>query len=55
MTAVPNEGEFTYEQAYTILAKEEHLDRPTAEEIIEWLYMQGHLYEVEGKLQLTDH
>jgi hypothetical protein len=51
---LPDESELTYEQAYTILDEEEDLRRPTAEDIIERLYMNGHLYEVEGKLRLTD-
>ena len=48
-------GELTYEQAYAILNDEEDLERPAAEDIIERLYMKGHLYEVEGKLRLTDY
>lgn len=51
---LPDESELTYEQAYTILDEEDDLRRPTAENIIERLYMNGHLYEVEGKLRLTD-
>ncbi|WP_227380612.1 hypothetical protein [Haladaptatus halobius] len=51
--AVPSEGEFTYEEAYAVLAEEEDLERPAAEDIIERLYMEGHLYEVEGKLRFT--
>ncbi|GAA0260915.1 hypothetical protein ACFFQF_27320 [Haladaptatus pallidirubidus] len=43
-----------YEQAYTILYEEEDLNQPAAEDIIERLYMRGYLYEVEGKLRLTD-
>ncbi|WP_266083203.1 hypothetical protein [Haladaptatus caseinilyticus] len=53
--ALPEEGEFTYEQAYTVLAENEELGRPAAEDIIERLYNKGHLYEVEGKLRLTDY
>jgi hypothetical protein len=52
---LPSKGELTYEQAYAILKKEENLERPAAEDIIERLYMKGHLYEVEGKLRLTDY
>ena len=51
---LPSERELTYEQAYAILKEEENLKRPAAEDIIERLYMNGHLYEVEGKLRLTD-
>ncbi|WP_458191228.1 hypothetical protein [Haladaptatus sp. NG-WS-4] len=52
---LPDEGELTYEQAYTILYEEEDLERPAAEDIIKRLYNKGHLYEVEGKLRLTDY
>ena len=52
---LPDESELTYEQAYSILNEEEDLDQPAAEDIIERLYMNGHLYEVEGKLRLTDY
>ncbi|WP_227379888.1 hypothetical protein [Haladaptatus halobius] len=52
---LPDEGELTYEHAYTILKEEEELERPAAEDIIERLYMKGHLYEVEEKLRLTDY
>ena len=48
-------GELTYEQAYAVLAEKEDLERPTAEDIIDRLYNKGHLYEVEGKLRLTDY
>ena len=51
---LPSERELTYEQAYAILKEEENLERPAAEDIIERLYMNGHLYEVDGKLRLTD-
>ncbi|WP_423747463.1 hypothetical protein V5735_23155 (plasmid) [Haladaptatus sp. SPP-AMP-3] len=54
-TALPDESELTYEQAYAILKDEEDLERPAAEDIVERLYMKGHLYEVEGKLRLTDY
>ncbi len=54
-SAVPNDGEITYEDAYDVLAQEENLQQPAAEDIIERLYMRGHLYEVEGKLRLTDY
>ena len=54
-TALPDAGELTYEQAYAILNDEEDLERPAAEDIIERLYMKGHLYEVDGKLRLTDY
>ncbi|GAA0250970.1 hypothetical protein ACFFQF_22155 [Haladaptatus pallidirubidus] len=53
--ALPDEGELTYEQAYAILEEQEGLEQPAAEDIIERLYMKGHLYEVEGKLRLTDY
>ncbi|WP_231188923.1 hypothetical protein [Haladaptatus sp. DYF46] len=52
---LPDENELTYEHAYTILNEEEDLDQPAAEDIIERLYMRGHLYEVEGELRLTDY
>ncbi|WP_227380948.1 hypothetical protein [Haladaptatus halobius] len=52
---LPDEGELTYEQAYAILKEDEDLERPAAEDIVERLYMKGHLYEVEGKLRLTDY
>jgi hypothetical protein len=52
---LPDVGELTYEQAYATLKEEEDLERPAAEDIIERLYMKGHLYEVEGKLRLTDY
>jgi hypothetical protein len=52
---LPEERELTYEHAYTILNEEEGLGRPAAEDIIERLYNKGHLYEVEGKLRLTDY
>jgi hypothetical protein len=51
---LPDEGELTYERAYSILDEEEDLERPAAEDIVERLYMKGHLYEVEGRLRLTD-
>ncbi|GAA0252900.1 hypothetical protein ACFFQF_33400 [Haladaptatus pallidirubidus] len=53
--ALPDERELTYEQAYVVLAEEEDLERPAAEDIIERLYNKGHVYEVEGKLRLTDY
>ena len=52
---LPDERELTYEHAYAILKEEEDLERPAAEDIIERLYMKGHLYEVEGKIRLTDY
>ena len=54
-SAIPPGGELTYEQAYAVLAEKEDLERPAAEDIIERLYNKGHLYEVEGKLRLTDY
>jgi hypothetical protein len=54
-SAAPNDGELTYEHAYDILTQEEDLGQPAAEDIIERLYMRGHLYEVEGKLRFTDY
>lgn len=54
VSEVPTDGEFTNKQAYAVLADKEDLEQPAAEDIIERLYMQGHLYEVEGKLRLTD-
>ncbi|WP_423743129.1 hypothetical protein V5735_00245 (plasmid) [Haladaptatus sp. SPP-AMP-3] len=53
--ALPSEGELTYKDAYAVLAQEEDLQQPAAEDIIERLYMRGHLYEVDGKLRLTDY
>jgi hypothetical protein len=53
--ALPSEGELTYEQAYATLEDHEELKQPAAEDIIERLYMRGHIYEVEGKIRLTDH
>ncbi|WP_227377892.1 hypothetical protein [Haladaptatus halobius] len=52
---LPDEGELTYEHAHAILKEEEDLERPAAKDIIERLYMKGHLYEVERKLRLTDY
>ncbi|MCO8244712.1 hypothetical protein [Haladaptatus sp. AB643] len=54
-STIPPGGELTYEQAYAVLAEKEDLERPAAEDIIERLYMKGHLYEVEEKLRLTDY
>ncbi|MFC6764642.1 hypothetical protein [Natrinema soli] len=54
-TAIPPGGELTYEQAYAVLAEEEDLGEPAAKDIIEKLYNKGRLYEVEGKLRLTDY
>lgn len=51
---LPEEGKLTYQQAYAILNEQEDLERPAAEDIIEWLYMRGHIYEVEGKIRITD-
>jgi hypothetical protein len=50
----PDEGELTYDEAYTILKEEEDIERPAAKDIVERLYMKGYLYEVEGKIRLTD-
>ncbi|WP_227379525.1 hypothetical protein [Haladaptatus halobius] len=52
---LPEEREFTYKQAYAILKEEEDLGESAAEDIIERLYMKGHLYEVEEKLRITDY
>ncbi|WP_227357256.1 hypothetical protein [Haladaptatus salinisoli] len=52
---LPAEGELTYDEAYAVLNEREDLGRPAAEDIVERLYMKGHLYEVEGKLRLTDY
>jgi hypothetical protein len=52
---LPSEGELSYEHAYAILKDHEELARPAAEDIIERLYMRGHIYEVEGKIRLTDY
>ncbi|WP_266081466.1 hypothetical protein [Haladaptatus caseinilyticus] len=52
---LPSEGKLTYEQAYAILNDSEELEQSAAEAIIERLYLRGHIYEVEGKLRLTDH
>ncbi|WP_084157180.1 hypothetical protein [Haladaptatus cibarius] len=54
-STIPPGDELTYEQAYAVLAEKEDLERPTAEDIIERLYNKGHVYEVEGKLRLTDY
>jgi hypothetical protein len=54
-SAVPTNGDLTYEDAYDVLAQEEDLQQPAAEDIIERLYMRGHVYEVDGKLRLTDY
>ncbi len=54
-SAIPPGGEITYEQAYAVLAEKEDLERPAAEDIIERLYNKGHVYEVEGKLRLTEY
>ncbi|WP_433633716.1 hypothetical protein [Halomicrococcus sp. NG-SE-24] len=52
--AIPaNEG-FSYERAYTILAEEEDLSHPGADDTIERLLLRGHLYEVDGELRLTE-
>jgi hypothetical protein len=53
--SLPEERELTYEQAYSILDDEEDLGRPSAEDIIERLHDKGHIYEVEGKIRLTDY
>jgi len=52
---LPDEAELTYEDAYAILKEEENLERPAAEDITERLYNKGHVYEVEGKIRLTDY
>ncbi|WP_227357278.1 hypothetical protein [Haladaptatus salinisoli] len=54
-STIPPGGELTYEQAYTVLAEKEDLERPAAKDIIERLYNKGHLYEVDGNLRLTDY
>ena len=54
-SALPDEGELTYEQAYAILKEEEDLGQPAADDIVERLHNKGHLYEVEGNLRLTDY
>jgi len=46
--ALPDERELTYERAYSILYAEEDLERPAVEDIVERLYMKGHLYEIGG-------
>ena len=53
--ALPSEGELTYEHAYAILKEQEELEQPAAEDIVERLYMRGYIYEVEGKIRLTDY
>ncbi|WP_266080652.1 hypothetical protein [Haladaptatus caseinilyticus] len=55
VSELPDEGEFTHEQAYGILEEKEDLGRSGAQDIIERLHNNGHLYEVEGKLRLTDY
>ncbi|MFH5802388.1 hypothetical protein [Haladaptatus sp. CMAA 1911] len=54
-SAVSNDSELTYQYAYEVLTQEEDLNRAAAEDIIEQLYLRGHLYEVEGTLRLTDY
>ncbi|WP_266081169.1 hypothetical protein [Haladaptatus caseinilyticus] len=51
----PAAEEVSYEQAYSILEKEVELNRPGATDIVERLYNKGYLYEVKGKLRLTDY
>ncbi|WP_433632873.1 hypothetical protein [Halomicrococcus sp. NG-SE-24] len=52
--AIPaNEG-FSYDRAYTILAEEEDLSQPAADDTIERLLLRGHLYEVDGQLRITE-
>ncbi|RBI59497.1 hypothetical protein DMJ13_23130 [halophilic archaeon] len=53
-TAVPPNESFSYGHAYTILAEEEDLSQPAADDIIERLLLRGHLYEVDGELRLTE-
>ncbi len=54
-STIPPGGELTDEQAYAVLAEKEDIERPAAEDIIERLYNKGHVYEVKGKLRLTDY
>lgn len=53
-SAVPNDGELTYGDAYEVQAQEDDLQQPAAADIIERLHMHGHLYEVEDGFHLTD-
>ena len=52
--AVPTNESFSYDRAYTILANEENLSQPAADDILERLLLRGHLYEVDGQLRLTE-
>ncbi|WP_433629669.1 hypothetical protein [Halomicrococcus sp. NG-SE-24] len=52
--AVPANESFSYDRAYTILAEEEDLSQPAADDILERLLLRGHLYEVDGELRLTE-
>ena len=52
--AVPENEGFSYDRAYTILAEEEDLSQPAADDTIERLLLRGHLYEVDGELRLTE-
>ncbi|RBI58462.1 hypothetical protein DMJ13_26960 [halophilic archaeon] len=52
--ALPVNESFNYDHAYTILADEEDLSQPAADDIIERLLLRGHLYEVDGELRLTE-
>ncbi|WP_440008369.1 hypothetical protein [Halomicrococcus sp. SG-WS-1] len=53
-TTAPHDDSFSYERACTILAEEEGLSQPAADDIIERLLLRGHLYEVDGELRLTE-
>jgi hypothetical protein len=55
VNTVPPGVELTHMHAYETLAQEEDLNQPAAEDIIEQLYLRGYVYEVEGKLRLTDY
>ncbi|RBI60257.1 hypothetical protein DMJ13_18080 [halophilic archaeon] len=52
--AVPANESFSYDCAYTILAEEEDLSQPAADDVLERLLLRGHLYEVDGLLRLTE-
>ncbi|RBI59761.1 hypothetical protein DMJ13_21825 [halophilic archaeon] len=52
--AIPEHEGFSYDRAYTILAEEEDLSQPAADDTLERLLLRGHLYEVDGELRLTE-
>ena len=54
VAVAPPDDSFSYDRAYTILADEEDLSQPAADDILERLLMRGYLYEIEGELRLTE-